>query len=322
HDIDEPVVAYSVAPLFHTGGRGTIAASILHRRHVVFRERFSGSQFWSDIERYGCNFAGLMAAFLAFLGQAGLPEGFRGSPLRYVGTGRIPENFRPIARRLGLKFSTVFNMTEISPPIASRGWLDELDGSCGHLREGYHCRIVDDHDREVPDGEPGELILRADEPFVLNQGYWRRPEDTVRAWRNLWFHTGDLFRRAPDGAYVFLERKDDRIRRRGENISSEEIENVALRHPDIEACSAVGVRSQLWDDDIKLVALLRPGRVLDPPALHAFMAAAMPAFMVPRYIELVDEIPRTPTGKAKRAVLRQAGVTPDTWDAAGGRRGA
>lgn len=312
-DLEEPVTAYAVSPLFHTGGRGVLAGAILNQRHVVFRERFSGSHFWTDIERYGCNFASLMATFLAFLGQAGLPADFKRSPLKYVGTGRVPESFQPIARRLGLKFSTVFNMTEISPPIVSTSWSDDLGGSCGRLRTGYHCRIVDDQDRDVAVGEPGELIIRADEPWVLMQGYWRRPEETVRAWRNLWFHTGDMFTRDEDDNYYFLDRKEDRIRRRGENISSEEIENAALRHPAVEGCSAIGIRSDVWDHEVKVVVLLRPNNALAPEALRAFMAEALPAFMVPRYIEFVDEIPRTPTGKAKRALLRQAGVTPGTW---------
>ncbi len=315
HDIDEPLVAYSAGPMFHTSGRGALVNAIIRRGRIVCRERFSGSQFWQDVKRHQCNYASLMAAFLAFMGQQGLPADAEGTPLRYVATGRVPESFAQAARKLDLRFSTLFNMTEISPPIASQGWLSEPSRSCGKLRAGYECRIVDDFDHEVPTGEPGELIIRASDPWTLMQGYWRRPEETVKAWRNLWFHTGDLFTCDEEGFYYYLDRKEDRIRRRGENISPDEVENAILRHPAVAECAAVGVASRIWDSDIKAMVVRRAGAELDPESLLQFLQPLLPGFMIPRYIEFVGEIPRTPTGKAKRALLRQAGVTDATWDA-------
>ena len=180
---------------------------------------------------------------------------------------------------------------------------------------GYDCRIVDDFDREVPAGEPGELVIRAADPWVLMQGYWRRAEDTARVWRNLWFHTGDLFVCDEDGDYFYLDRKEDRIRRRGENISPEEIETAILRHPAVLECAAVGVPSKVWDSDIKAVVVLRPGMTLAPEALRTFLEGALPNFMSPRYVQFAQSIPRTATGKAKRALLRNAGPDEEVWDA-------
>jgi crotonobetaine/carnitine-CoA ligase len=313
------VISYSVSPLFHTTGREALYRAIARRSQIVMRERFSGTRFWDDISAYGCNAASLMASFMAYLAKLGLPEGIETSTLKYVSTGRVPDAFLPIARKLGLKFSTVFNMTEVSPPIVSDGWLDAPGESCGRMRPGYQCRVVDSDDREVPPGEVGELVVRADEPWVLMQGYWRRPEETLRAWRNLWFHTGDTFRRDAEGRFYFMDRQSDVIRRRGENISSRAIEEVVEQAPGVDTCVAVSVAADVWDEEVKVVVSPKEGAHIDPAQLHAWLASRLPRFMVPRYIEVASEIPRTPTRKPQKTGFREAGVTQATWDAEVGR---
>ena len=147
------------------------------------------------------------------------------------------------------------------------------------------------------------------------QGYMGMPEKTMEAWRNLWFHSGDIGYRDAEGYVYFVDRVKDRIRRRAENISSYDIETVATTHPAIAEAAAVGVASEfVSDDDIKLCAVLAPGATLEPEALIEFLVAGLPYYMVPRYIEFLDALPRTPTNKIKKAEMRAAGITPTTWD--------
>ena len=143
----------------------------------------------------------------------------------------LPADPDTFMQRFGVRICSVFNMTEISSPIMTR-W--ELHGkSCGRLRAGYEVLIVDEHDQEVPIGEIGEITVRSSTPWILNAGYYRMPEKTVQAWRNGWFHTGDAGYVDPDGYYYFVDRKKDALRRRGENISSVEIEATYLLHEEI-----------------------------------------------------------------------------------------
>jgi crotonobetaine/carnitine-CoA ligase len=192
--------------------------------------------------------------------------------------------------------STETNFVIASAPDRSR------PGCMGWLRPGFAARVVDAHDVELPPGEAGELLLRADEPFTFASGYFGKPEATVTAWRNLWFHTGDRVLREADGAFRFIDRLKDAIRRRGENISSYEVEQVLQSHPAVAAVAVYPVRSELAVD---------------------FCRARLPYFAIPRYVELVADLPRTENGKVQKFKLRERGVTPAAWDrlaAAGGGR--
>jgi alpha-methylacyl-CoA racemase len=175
-------------------------------------------------------------------------------------------------------------------------------------------RLVDEHDEEVAAGEVGELILRADEPWTMSHGYLNDPVTTARTWRNGWFHTGDLFRRDADDNYFFVDRAKDMIRRRGENISSFEVEAELLAFPGVRGAAAVPVAGDGGEDEVLAVLSLQPGATLDPAALIAFLQPRMAAFMIPRYVRVVDELPLTPTQKIEKHVLRAQGLTADTWD--------
>jgi crotonobetaine/carnitine-CoA ligase len=211
-------------------------------------------------------------------------------------------------------------MTEVSCPIVSDGTRLVDNRSCGRQREGYECRVVDENDDEVPPGTIGELVVRTDRPWVQMSGYWRAPDKTVESWRNQWFHTGDAFTCDPDGNFYFVERTKDVIRRRGENISSSEIEAECDKHPDVAACAAVGVSSRWGDEEVKLVVVTVDGRNPAPEEIREYLAQRLPAFMVPRYVEFVPELPMTATQKVQKAVLRAAGVTATTYDGRPDRR--
>ena len=175
-------------------------------------------------------------------------------------------------------------------------------------------RLVDEHDYEVPEGQIGELIVRSDEPWKLNQGYFGIAAESMDAWRNGWFHTGDALRRDDDGNFYFVDRLKDSIRRRGENISSFEVEAIVNGHPDIAESAAIAVPSELGEDDVKIVVVRRPETDLSAPDLTDYLVPIMPRFMIPRYVEFVDQLPKTPTDRVQKALFRSAGVTPQTWD--------
>jgi crotonobetaine/carnitine-CoA ligase len=225
----------------------------------------------------------------------------------------IPE-VEAFKERFGVRVRTIFNQTEISSPIGTPGY-DLFDAkSCGRARPGFDCRVVNDADEEVPHGEVGELVVRTDRPWRLMAGYYKEPEKTVQAWRNQWLHTGDGFRRDEDGNFYFVDRFKDVIRRRGENISSVEVELITNQHEDVLESAAVPVTSEVGEEEVKIVVVLKPGRVLEEAALARFCEERMPRFMVPRYVEFVDALPKTPTEKIRKAELRKLGITEQTWD--------
>src|SRR5690606_31982898 len=173
---------------------------------------------------------------------------------------------------------------------------------------------VDEHDNELGPGAAGELVLRADEPYAFASGYHGMPDKTVEAWRNLWFHTGDRVVREADGTFRFVDRLKDSIRRRGENVSSYEVEQVLLAHPAIAAAAVYPVPSALGEDEVMAAVVLREKCSLDPAELSDFCASRLPRFAIPRYLDVVEDLPRTENGKVQKFRLRERGVTPSTWD--------
>jgi len=174
----------------------------------------------------------------------------------------------------------------------------------GRALPGFDLRIADEHDQEVPVGQVGELLVRAHEPWVIATGYHGDPEATLRAFRNLWLHSGDAFRKDAGGNYYFVDRIKDYIRRRGENISSFEVEREVNAHPAVLESAAVAIRSDLGEDDLKVVVVARPGHSIDAEELREFVRGRAPKFMVPDVVEVVDELPKTPTGKIRKHLLR------------------
>jgi crotonobetaine/carnitine-CoA ligase len=166
----------------------------------------------------------------------------------------------------------------------------------------------------VPVGTIGELMVRSEAPWALNSGYYKDAEATVKAWRNGWFHTGDAFRRDADGNYFFVDRMKDAIRRRGENISSFEVEAEILAHPKVRECAVVAVPNELAEDDVLAVVATVPGEMIEPLELLDFLQPRLAHFMLPRYVRLLADLPRTPTQKVEKYILRQQGITEDTWD--------
>jgi crotonobetaine/carnitine-CoA ligase len=206
-------------------------------------------------------------------------------------------------RRFDVRVCTCYGSTEVNVPIISGYDVSEA-GMAGRAVKGFELRIVDDEDREVPVGEVGELAVRSAEPWILATEYHRNPEASVRLFRNLWLHTGDAFKRDEEGNYYFVDRIKDYIRRRGENISSFEVEREVNMHPAVLESAAVAVRSAATEDDLKVVVVAKPGRSIDAGELREFLRGRVPRFMVPDIVEVAAELPKTPTGKIQKHLLR------------------
>jgi crotonobetaine/carnitine-CoA ligase len=300
-------------PMFHIGGMGVVFVMFVRGGSIAFAERFDTATFLDTVRATGTTATFLLGVMASFLEKLPASPDDADTPLRLAFMVPLAGDIAAFSRRFGCEIYTIFNMTEISTPIISEP-NPLVRGTCGRKREGVDVRLVDDNDCEVPDGTVGEMMVRTDRPWGMNSGYYKNPEATAAAWRNGWFHTGDSFRRDAQGYYYFVDRKKDAIRRRGENISSFEVEADVLAHPDVREVAAIGVPNEHSEEDVMVVVAPMAGRALDPAALLAFLRDRMAHFMVPRYVRVVDELPKTPSSKVMKAELRRQGVTADTWD--------
>jgi crotonobetaine/carnitine-CoA ligase len=304
-------------PLFHNSGRSAFNYALVCGGRFVIRDRFSASEFWDDVRATGCTTAALVGPMTALLHAAPVRPDDADNPLRNVILGPMIPEIAGFERRFGVRTATGYGQTEVGMPVTT-GWEHGPWANCGRERLDYpwpEVRIVDAHDQPVEAGEVGEMIVRTTEPWALNAGYYKMPEQTAEAWRNGWFHTGDAFRVDGDGWYYFVDRMRDTIRRRGENISSFEVETLVAEHPDVAECAAVGVPAPLGDDDVLVAVIGRDGVAFDPSALIRFLEPRMPRFMLPRYVEVVDDLPRTEASmRVRKHELRARGVTATTWD--------
>ncbi len=309
----------SSLPMFHTAGTGITYSMLRAGGSVALNKGFSASRFWDDVRRFEATVTIAIHGMVTFmLNQPEKPDD-ADNPLKTVYMGPLSQHHE-FARRFGVRIYTAYGMTEVPVPIVSE--LDPEDAkSCGRAADPVHyeLRLVDENDVEVPPGVPGELVARHTLPWTINSGYKNMPEATAIAWRNGWFHTGDQFVRDEAGNFFFLDRIKDVIRRRGENISSFEVETEVLSHPLVKDVAAVAVKNPdldeaAGDEEVKVVCVLEEGATLDPAELIEYLTARMPAYWVPRFVEYVTELPRTESHKLKKNELRDAGITPDTWD--------
>lgn len=300
-------------PLFHVGGTIAVTAMLQRGGSISLVSSFSTEEFWPKVRETGTTSVLLLGAMTNFITKRPPGPQDRDHPLKKVIIAPLSEDAPAFAQRFGVETYTLYNMTEISTPLVS-----ELNpckaGSCGRARRGVELKLVDENDCEVAQGSVGELVIRTDAPWTLNSGYYKDPEATAAAWRNGWFHTGDAFRKDADGTFFFVDRMKDAIRRRGENISSFEVEAEIAAYPPVNEVAVIPVPSELSEEEVMCVVAPTPGSVIDPKALLEFLAPRLPHFMVPRYVRIVNALPKTPTQKIQKHLLRAAGVTDDTWD--------
>ena len=300
-------------PLFHVGGTGLSACMLAYGGSIAIVEYFRTDVFWQQVRELGVTSSIMLGAMTPFLLKSAPSPEDRDHPLRSVLMVPLGEDAHDFAERFNVDVFTTFNMTEISSPLMSEKNPGRV-GVAGKARPGVELRIVDEFDRELPTGATGELIVRTDAPWAMNAGYNQNPEATAKAWRNGWFHTGDAFRCDAEGYYYFVDRMKDAIRRRGENISSFEVEAEVQLHPSVREVAAIGVPSDAGEDEVMIVIACADDIEFDPVKLTEALRRRMPHFMVPRFIRIVPELPKTPTQKIQKHVLKQEGVTEDTWD--------
>lgn len=308
-------IAYDYLSLFHMASQfGFPLAALLSDSACVLKTGFSATSFWGDIRKYGCTITGFFEAVLRILSKAPERDDDADNPLCACAVGHVPpEIHKPFERRFAVKLLDNYGMTEADCTI--RATLDDIKvGSCGKPRGGYFdVRIFDQNDRELPPHEVGEIVKRPLRPHIMFEGYYKMPEKTLEVFRNLWFHTGDLAYRDEDGYFFFVGREKDMIRRGGENISAQEVESVLDSHPQVSECAAVAAPSDVWGEEVKVVIVQKDGETINPEEIVAYCDARMAYFMVPRYIEFVDTIPRT--GASHRPLKDQLKhITPATWD--------
>lgn len=299
-------------PLFHQAGMGAIYRMLIRGASVAVVESFRTRQFWEDVRATGATFVVLVGAMSRFLLSEPPSPRDRDHPMRHAAMVPLTEDAGALCARFGLDIYTTFNMTEVSCPLFS-GANPRKAGSCGTARAGVQARLVDANDCEVTRGTAGELVLRTDLPWAFSHGYYRAPEATAAAWRNGWFHTGDVFRQDEDGDFFFLDRMKDAIRRRGENISSFEVESEIMEFPGIREAAVVAVPSEHGEDEVMAVVSPVPGGRIDPAELVVFLQPRMAHFMVPRYVRVLDELPKTATQKVQKHLLREQGAG-GAWD--------
>jgi carnitine-CoA ligase len=312
--IREGDVLMTTLPMFHTNALNSFYQALLHGATLIVEPRFSASGFIEALAREQATVTYVLGAMVPILLAQEERTTDRAHSVRLALSPAVPAHFhRQFTQRFGIGLIDGYGSTETNC-IMGAPLREQRPGTMGRLLAGFSARVVDPHDNEVPDGEAGELILRADEPFAFATGYFGMPEKTVEAWRNLWFHTGDRVVREADGYYRFIDRMKDAIRRRGENISSYEIEQVIVSHPQVENAAVFPVPSELAEDEVMAAVVLRTAARLSHAALLDFCQPRMPYFAVPRYLEFVDALPMTENGKVTKYKLRERGVTAATWD--------
>lgn len=319
-------VVWTPLPLFHFNAIVTavLGPLVFGGRAAIYR-RFSVSNFWPEMNRVGATVTstlGTMAYLLAHdvdrpeMPRSGAPEA--NTTLRLIGAAPLPVEVDDVIReRFGVEtFSGAYGVTEASLVSWQPPGVRNKPNAAGVVNDEYFdVRIFDDDDNEVPRGDDGEIVVRPKRPHTMFEGYWGRPDATVSTSRNWWYHTGDVGRIDREGFLFFVDRKADYLRRRGENISSFEVERILMGHGGLADVAVHAVPSELTEDDLKITATLSDGATLTEEELFRWCIDELPYFVLPRYIEFREELPRSPVGRVLKRELRDETPGEAVWDA-------
>lgn len=311
---------WTALPLFHMNATGgSILSCMFVGARVAIYPRFSVSRFWPDIQRSGATVASLLGSMITFLAEAedneyskscfGQLHTVRGSPFPAALQEKWIKRFG--VRRAG---SNSYGLTEAARVTGLRHDEGAPPGSSGRPNADFDVRIFDENDNELPAGTPGEIVVRPRGPNIMFEGYWNRPADTLKIMRNMWLHSGDIGKLDEQGYLYFVDRKKDYLRRRGENISSFEVETGLRGHPAISDVAVHAVFSDSGEDDVKATIVLKNGHSVTEEELCRWAIARLPYFTIPRYFEFRGDLPRNPVGRVLKYQLREEGCTSATWD--------
>jgi crotonobetaine/carnitine-CoA ligase len=323
--VDADSTIFTELPLFHVNAQMSMLTALIHGGRVAVEPRFSASEWLARLRRHGATHTPLLGVMLAFLLKLPEQPDDADNPLRVVwAVPRLVEVMEPFMERFGVEqMVTSYGCTEIGMPV--QGHWGTPNHVTGHLAEDFfEMRIVNPETGEdVAPGEVGEVLTRNLLPGCVTTGYLGMPERTLEAYRDLWFHTGDAARVDGDGWFTFVDRIKDRIRVRGENIASADVEHVLSEHDAVAEAAVIAVRSEHagGEDEIKACIVVAPGAQLTADEVWAWCEERLPHFAVPRYVELMTALPKTPTEKVRKNVLRDDGITAATFDRGPAARG-
>jgi crotonobetaine/carnitine-CoA ligase len=302
--LNESDVLYCPFPLFHADATAlTTVPALLLGATAAIAKRFSVSKFWVDIRESGATVFDFMGATLSMLNKVPPRPDDGENPVRVAWGVPVPDWVEEFERRFELKVVELYGSVEASIPVVEDIESPRVPRSCGRVVSGFRVAIQDEHGSRVAVDTVGEIVVRPEEPAVMFDGYFGMPEETLLAFRDLWFHTGDLGRIDAGGNLYFLGRKKDSIRRRGENISSFEVEEGILLHPDVIECAVVAIASDLGEDEILAYVVLRKGSDLSFEELESHCENVLAKFQVPQFFEILEEIPKTQTGKYAKHLI-------------------
>jgi crotonobetaine/carnitine-CoA ligase len=319
-DIWEDDVCFTCLPLFHSNAMVmTVYPALIMGARAIVQEKYSATQFWKWMKDYGVtkfNMVGTMSYFM--WNTPPVPEEKEHKVKLVLGSPAPHDIIEPFMDRFNIRFMEGYGLTEIGQVTFMRPGEPFRVGSCGKESPGYEIKIVDpETDEEVVRGQTGEIVVRPRIPNIMLHYYHKMPEKTVQDFRNFWFHTGDAGRMDKKGYIYFVDRVKDYIRRRGENISSFEVERIVNSHPAVAESAAVGVKAgagRYAEDEVMIFVVINHGMDVSPDELLKFLEPKMPYFMIPRFIRFMSFLPKTGTERVQKNKLREEGITTDTWD--------
>ncbi len=311
----ESDIVFNAFPLFHVNARYSGLLPVMYADgESVLYSRFSASGFWDTCRQHGVTAFNYMGALLMMLfKQPERPDDADNPVRRAYGAPAPVTIYKEFEARFGMQLVEVYGSTEGG--TVTMNTVDSFRiGSCGRPVPYFDVEIHDPLDNRLPSGEVGEIVVRPREPHALFERYHDMPEESLHAFRNLWFHTGDRGRTDDDGYFYYVDRMKDAIRRRGENISSWEVEKVVTSHDSVAEAAAIGVPSELTEEEVLIVVVAKPGHEIDPVSLLDLCQLRLPHYAVPRYVRIADELPKTPSQRIEKYKLRVEGLLPGTWD--------
>jgi crotonobetaine/carnitine-CoA ligase len=310
----EQDVVYNTLPLFHVGGQNMVWMALVSDTTVALAERFSASRFWQDVRTYSATFTLCLGAMIPILHKQPPRPDDHANPLRVALSAAAPRTiWEEFEQRFAVKIVELYAQTEGGFLLNADARAAGKVGAMGKASAGYEVKVVDEQDRELPPGGVGELIYRPAAGSALTE-YYKNPEATAEKTRGGWIRSGDLAYQDADGYFFFVDRKNDFMRRRGENISSFEVEKIINSHPQVLESAVYAIPSELGEDEVMVAVVLQPGTVLAPLDLIQYCEERLAYFMVPRYVRVVDAFPKTGTERTMKYQLKSQGVTLDTWD--------
>ena len=317
HGVTENDQYYTAGlPLFHIAGQwGVVYASMMRGATTVLRRGYRNEYFWSDIEKHNATVVFMLGAIANFIWQQAPRENDADTPLKKVGMYPVIPDHEAFAKRFDVQIASGYGSTENPGPCRQPLGEPFPTNQCvGAIKDTVDVKILNPNDIECAPGVVGEICVRPHDPWEIMMGYWNQPESTTKAFRNLWYHTGDAGFMDEQNRLYFVDRVTDSMRRRGENISSMEVEDIVNQHADVLECAVFPVWADESEQEVMVTITPQPGVEIVHEAIIRFCNERMPYFMVPRYIDVEQAIQKTPTGKIQKYTLRERGVTETTWD--------